>query len=79
MAVIVHTFKLNKPHYIVCVKSGSNWIKYDAKIKKIGSKSVLDIVGTLVAKRIKPLIIENSSEVSIPAHLQEILQAVPAA
>ena len=59
---------------MVCVKPESNWIKYDeSKIKKISQKPVLNIVGTLVAKRIKPLIIENSSEVSIPAHLQEIL------
>ena len=52
-AVIVQTFKLNKPHYMVCVKPGSNWIKYDeTKIKKISQKSVLNNVGTLVATEV---------------------------
>ena len=46
-AVIVHKFKLNKPHYVDFVKSGSNWIQHDDEmIKKNSQKSVLKTCGT---------------------------------
>ena len=78
-AVIVHKFKLNKPHYVVCVKSGSNWIQHDDEvIKKSSQKSVLKTCGTSDGKKDQPLAtmliytsLENSSEILIHAHLTE--------
>jgi len=64
---------------VVCVKSGSNWFEYDDEnIKKISHKSVLEACGNLGGEQDQHLAtmliytsLENSSEVGIPAHLQE--------
>ena len=78
-AVIVHKFKLRKPHYVDFVKSGSNWIQHDNEmIQKNSIKSVLETCGISDGEEDQPLAtmliytsLENSCEVLIPAHLTE--------
>jgi len=78
-AVIVHKFKLNKPHYVVFVKSGSNWIlQDDVMIRKTSLKAVLETCGNSGGMEDQPLAtmliytsLENSSDYRIPPHLTE--------
>ena len=78
-AVIVHKFKLNKPHYMVFVKSGSNWILHDDEmITKTSQKAVLETCGNSGGVEDQPLTtmliytsLENSSNYHIPLHLTE--------
>ena len=78
-AVIVHKFKLGKPHYVDFVKSGANWIQHDDEmVQKNSLKSVLETCGKSDGEVDQPLATmliytsnDNSCEVLIPAHLTE--------
>jgi len=79
ITVVVHAFKHNKPHYVVYIKSGINWIKLDdEEVKNINQKTVLEACGDSGGDRYQSLASmlvysspDDSPDILIPTHLQD--------
>lgn len=70
ITVVVHPFKHNKPHYVVYIKSGINWIKLDEEeVKNINQKTVLEACGDSGGGMLVYSSPDDSPDILISTHL----------